>query len=155
MKTPAEFARKHLSEIVPDYLSHKNGGYVPVEGKFFDLVSLCVLAGGSPSAWQMAGKLVADAMLECNAAHGEVPNPVLHLYAGQGVAECPHCNGELSKETPILAGDEPERIENREAMVVAVKMINNPRPKCPHCYGRFESVIHTGVKRTEVPPLNP
>ena len=68
---------------------------------------------------------------------------VLHLHEGQAVAECPHCKGELSKKTPIMKGDEPEEIRrNRSAIIVGMWMATDPRFKCPHCYGRFELVIH-------------
>ena len=66
---------------------------------------------------------------------------VLHLHAGQEVAECPHCKGLLTKETPILAGDENEPIRGRNALIVGMYMALDPRPKCPHCYGRFELTI--------------
>jgi transposase-like protein len=67
---------------------------------------------------------------------------VLHLHAGQMAAECPHCKGELSKKTPIMKGDENEEVRGRHGVIVAMRMATDPRPKCPHCYGRFELVIH-------------
>jgi len=67
---------------------------------------------------------------------------VLHLHAGQEVAECPHCKGELSKKTPIMKGDESEEIRGRHGVIVAMRMATDPRPKCPDCYGRFELVLH-------------
>jgi len=63
--------------------------------------------------------------------------PVLHLYAGQEIAECPHCKGELSKKTPIMKGDENEDVRGRNGVIVAMRIATDPRPKCPHCYGRF------------------
>jgi hypothetical protein len=66
---------------------------------------------------------------------------VLDLYPHQ-VAECPHCKGELSQKTPIMKGDENEPIRGQNAMIVGMRMALDPRPKCPHCYGRFEVVIH-------------
>jgi transposase-like protein len=71
-----------------------------------------------------------------------VNEPVLHIYAGHTVAECPHCKGELSKKTPIMKGDENEEVRGRNSVIAAMRMAADPRPKCPHCYGRFELVIH-------------
>jgi hypothetical protein len=67
---------------------------------------------------------------------------VLHLHAGQQFAECPHCKGQLSKKTPIMKGDENEEVRGRHGAIVAMRMATDARPKCPHCYGRFELVIH-------------
>jgi len=67
---------------------------------------------------------------------------VLHLYAGQTVAECPHCKGELSMKTPILKGDEPQEFRDGSGALTIMRMALDPRPKCPHCYGRFELIIH-------------
>ncbi len=50
---------------------------------------------------------------------------------------CPHCGGELSAATPVMSGEEPEELRGRSAFLVATAMATDPRPKCPHCYGRF------------------
>lgn len=71
----------------------------------------------------------------------EDPQHVLRWYRGQTVAECPHCRGTLSKATPILAGDEAEALLGRRPAEVVARTATDPRPKCPHCYGRFELVI--------------
>jgi hypothetical protein len=63
---------------------------------------------------------------------------VLKLEKGQSIAYCPYCKGELSKKTPMLSGYENEIIENRSHLIM---MIADPRPKCPHCYGRFSLEI--------------
>lgn len=83
-----------------------------------------------------------------NAGSGRQPRLVLHLHAGQVIAECPHCKGELSAKTPIMKGDEAEMILDRNATIVAMRMATDPRPKCPHCHGRFELVIHLQNDRT-------
>ena len=77
---------------------------------------------------------------------------VLHLYSGQQIAECPHCKGELSKKTPIMKGDENEEVRGRSGVIVAMRMATDPRPKCPHCYGRFELVIHLQNAEAQTPP---
>jgi transposase-like protein len=70
------------------------------------------------------------------------PPVALHLHAWQEVAECPHCKGELSKKTPIMKGDKSEEIYGRLGMIVAMRIATDARPKCPHCYGRFDLVVH-------------
>ena len=71
-----------------------------------------------------------------------VDRPVLHLHTGQEIAECPHCKGELSKKTPIMKDDEQQELRDENGVFMVMRMALDPRPKCPHCYGRFELVIH-------------
>lgn len=60
MQTPAEFARHHLSEIVPDYLVYKGGMGITNKGKFSELVELCVPFKGAYLAARYAAEIVAQ-----------------------------------------------------------------------------------------------
>jgi len=77
---------------------------------------------------------------------------VLHVRSDQEEAECPHCSGLLNKKTPILAGDEPEPICDKGGMIVALGMAIDRRPKCPHCYGRFDLTISLPNDQGEAQP---
>lgn len=71
----------------------------------------------------------------------QVGQHCLVLRSGQEIAKCPLCGGELSKETPILKGDEDEPIKDGNGVITAIRMAFDARPKCPHCYGRFDLMI--------------
>lgn len=71
MQTPAEFAREHLSEIVPDYLVYKGGMGIINKGKFSELVGLCVPFKGAYLAARYAAEIVAQII------SGEAVNPMV------------------------------------------------------------------------------
>lgn len=67
---------------------------------------------------------------------------ILQVCSRQSVAECVNCKNEISKKTPIIKGDENEAVLGRHGVIVAMRIATDPRPKCPHCYARFQLVIH-------------
>lgn len=67
----------------------------------------------------------------------------LRLFAGQD-AECPHCGGAITKETPVLAADDPQSSFDPADLALeapTVVRLSDRRPKCPHCYGRFILIV--------------
>jgi hypothetical protein len=65
----------------------------------------------------------------------------IHAFKGDTEISCLYCDGKMTKETPMLAGQEKEKVRDIHIGSQLVRILD-PRPKCPHCMARFVLVIH-------------
>ena len=78
----------------------------------------------------------------------------------------PHCGGELSAKTPILRHDEPtmtaaadfSQFPHFSQFPQFPFPVLDPRPKCPHCLGKFDLIVELPADvcvGSNIQPLRP